>query len=52
MYNKSKIFNDTTGYINDTITYYDAGHLNLYGSRKLADDLDSDFITFLNKIKL
>ena len=49
---KSKIFNDTPGYINDTIAYYDAGHLNLYGSRKLADDLDSDFITFLNKIKL
>jgi len=41
-----------SGYINDTIAYYDAGHLNLYGSRKLADDLDSDFITFLNKIKL
>lgn len=48
---KSKIFNDTPGYINDTIAYYDNGHLNLYGSRKLADDLDSDFITFLNKIK-
>lgn len=48
---KSKIFNNTPGYINDTIAYYDAGHLNLYGSRKLADDLGSDFITFLNKIK-
>jgi len=48
---KSKIFNDTPGYINDTIAYYDNGHLNLYGSRKLANDLDSDFITFLNKIK-
>lgn len=47
---KSNIFK-TPGYINDTIAYYDSGHLNYYGAKKLANDLDKDFITFLNNLK-
>ena len=47
---KSKIFN-TAPYVNDTIAYYDSGHLNTYGSEKLAIDLEKDFMSFYKKLK-
>ena len=47
---KSKVFK-TPGYINDTVAYYNATHLNTYGSYKLADDLELDLIHFLNSLR-
>lgn len=31
-------------FINDTIAYYDQGHLNLFGAKSLAASLDSEFM--------
>ncbi|UYW01573.1 acyltransferase [Flavobacterium agricola] len=47
---KSSIF-ITPGYINDTVAYYDDKHINTYGSYKLAEDLETDFMLFFNKIR-
>lgn len=47
---KSKIFN-TPGYINDTIAYYDKGHINTFASLKLAKDLEKDFMIFFNEVR-
>lgn len=47
---KSKIFSSAP-YVNDTVSYYDNVHLNTFGSERLADDLEDDFLAFLNSIK-
>ena len=44
---KSEIFINAP-YINDTVAYFDKFHINNFGAIKLAKDLDSDFIKFLN----
>ena len=46
---QSKIFEDAP-YINDTVAYYDAEHINHYGSLKLADDIGLEFYRFLQGI--
>ena len=38
-------------YVNDTVMYYNATHLNTVGSKKLADNLDQDFMKFFEQIK-
>lgn len=43
---KSKVFKDAP-YINDTVAYYNAEHINHFGSVKLADDIGKDFYAFL-----
>lgn len=45
---KSKVFADP-GYVSDTVSYYDKAHLNTYGSIKLGEDLDEDFMQFLEE---
>lgn len=47
---KSKIFS-SPGYINDTVAYYDKGHINTFASLKLAKDLEEDFIKFLDEVR-
>lgn len=47
---KSKIF-QTAPYINDTIAYYNGGHINTFASIKLAKDLDKDFMDFFRKVE-
>ncbi|WP_187477522.1 acyltransferase family protein [Amniculibacterium sp. G2-70] len=47
---KSKIF-EKAPYKNDSIMYYDKGHLNTFGSLCLAKDLNSDFMQFLNGLR-
>lgn len=42
---KSTIFK-TAPYVQDTIIYYDNGHLNTFGSEKLGDNLEVDFMKF------
>lgn len=46
---KSKIFNDAP-FINDTVAYYNAEHINHFGSLKLADDLGDEFYAFLRSV--
>jgi len=38
----------TLPYFNDTLGYYDEGHLNDYGSRKIGDLMEKDFMSFLD----
>lgn len=45
--NKSKILKNPP-YFNDTIIFYDKGHLNNYGAKLLAQDLEKDFMNFWN----
>ncbi|PJJ84046.1 acyltransferase family protein [Mucilaginibacter auburnensis] len=47
---KSKIFNNGP-YYNDTVTYYDGGHINYYGQIALAKDLKDDFSRFFKQIQ-
>lgn len=47
---KSAIFK-TPGYINDTVSYYNATHLNTFGALKMSEDLDKDFMKFFSSIK-
>lgn len=47
---KSKIFNSPPFY-KDTLTYYDQSHINMYGAIEMAKDLDTDFMTLLDKLK-
>lgn len=47
---KSRIFQHAP-YINDTVAYYNGGHINTFGSIKLAKDLDKDFMDFFRKIE-
>lgn len=47
---RSKIFKNAP-YINDTVAYYNAGHINNWASLKLADDIGNDFYTFLKNLK-
>jgi peptidoglycan/LPS O-acetylase OafA/YrhL len=46
---KSGVFN-TPGYINDTAAYYNPSHINTFASLKLAQDLELDFMRFLNDV--
>ena len=46
---KSEVFKHAPFY-NDTIIYYDKGHLNEYGSRSLAKDKEKDFMQFFQPI--
>lgn len=39
----------TLPYFNDTLGYYDEGHLNAFGSRKIGDLMEHDFMTFAKK---
>lgn len=48
---KSKVFKDTP-YYNDTIIYYDGGHINYYGQMVLAKDLNKDFGYFMKNTVL
>lgn len=47
---KSKIFKNAP-YINDTIAYFDAKHINEFGALKLSNDLNKDFMIFFQNIK-
>lgn len=47
---KSKIFRNAP-YINDTVAYYNKDHINTFGSLRMADDLEEDFMTFFKSIK-
>ncbi|MBS1549285.1 MAG: acyltransferase [Bacteroidetes bacterium] len=44
---KSSLFKSAP-YAKDTIIYYDNGHLNTFGSLKLAESLEKDFMNFYN----
>lgn len=46
---RSQIFRDAP-YINDTVAYYDAEHINHFASLKLADDIGNEFYRFLQAI--
>ncbi|WP_447951903.1 acyltransferase family protein [Chryseobacterium koreense] len=46
---KSKVFKDAP-YMNDTVAYYNAEHINHFGSLKLADDIGQDFYAYLRNI--
>lgn len=35
-------------FINDTISYYDEGHMNLYGSRNVGKDFKREFMSFVS----
>lgn len=48
---KSKLLRQP-GYINDTVVFYDPGHMNSYGTTRLAKDLHSDFYNFLIENKI
>ena len=48
---KSQVFKDIPFY-NDTIMYYDKGHLNVYGARAYAKDTESEFMNLLNQVLL
>lgn len=39
----------TLPYFNDTLGYYDAGHLNAFGSRKIGELVEDDFMDFVKK---
>ncbi|WP_353197598.1 acyltransferase family protein [Parapedobacter defluvii] len=43
---KSKVF-DTPPFFNDTLSYYDEGHINTYASIEMAKDLYTDFSNFI-----
>lgn len=45
----SKAFNDIPFY-NDTVIYYDKGHLNLYGSKIYAKETEKEFMKLFRKI--
>ena len=47
---KSKIFAKAP-YINDSVAYFDALHINQFGAQKLSQDLNQDFMKFFNAIK-
>lgn len=47
---KSKIFKNAP-YVNDTVAYFDALHLNQYGALKLEEDIGKDFAKFLYEIR-
>lgn len=46
---KSDVYK-TAPYINDTVAYYNADHINNYGSLKLAEDIGKDFYQFLQDV--
>lgn len=39
----------TLPYFNDTLGYYDASHLNAFGSRKIGELLEKDFMDFVKE---
>jgi len=47
--NKGKIREDP-GFYNDTIAYYDKNHINTYTAKKMAIELNDDFMKFFNTI--
>lgn len=47
---KSKIFKGAP-FHNDTLMYYDKNHINLYASKLLAKDTESEFMQLLNSFK-
>jgi peptidoglycan/LPS O-acetylase OafA/YrhL len=47
---KSRIFK-TPGFINDTVAYYDANHINTFASIHLAKDLELDFMKFVREVR-
>lgn len=52
LYNINKgIIRKDLGYINDTVAYYNSGHINTFASIKMAKDLNQDFMSFFNKIR-
>lgn len=46
---RSRVFKNAP-YINDTIAYYNAAHINNFGALKLADDIGNDFYAFLKNL--
>lgn len=49
-FNYDKLIDDIPFY-NDTIMYYDEGHLNLYGSTKVGENCDLDFLKTIASLK-
>lgn len=46
---KSEVF-DNPPFYHDTLSYYDSGHINTYGSVEMAKDLRKDFTNFLLEV--
>lgn len=46
---QSQIF-DSSPYINDTVAYYNAEHINHFASLKLAEDIGNEFYSFLRTL--
>lgn len=52
LYNLNKgLIRKNFGYIKDTVAYYDRYHINTFASKKMADEMNGDFIRYLNSIR-
>jgi len=51
-YDVSKgVITEDMGYINDTVAYYDSGHINTYGAVKMAKEQNNDFMKLFSNIR-